>query len=192
MSVDCALKLKSTFFQNDDGWSIEQGSILDTDYVSRLGKFDIVYSWGVLHHTGDMWQSIENATTLVEQDGMLFISIYNDQGGASKRWRMLKKAYNKWRFLRPFLLSITFLRQWHLALIKDFLELKPFRSWKAYKVDRGMSPWIDIIDWAGGYPFEVAKPEQIFNAITKKGFVLTYLKTCGGGIGCNEFAFKKL
>ena len=52
-----------------------------------------------------------------------------------------------------------------------------------------MSRWHDMIDWIGGYPFEVAKPEQIFDFYRAKGFVLLKLKTCAGGKGCNEFVF---
>ena len=54
---------------------------------------------------------------------------------------------------------------------------------------RGMSYWHDLIDWIGGYPFEVAKPEQVFEFMRLRGFQLERLKTCGGGLGCNEFVF---
>ncbi len=56
---------------------------------------------------------------------------------------------------------------------------------------RGMSYWHDLIDWIGGYPFEVATPEAIFDFYTTRGFQLTKLKTCGGGLGCNEFVFRR-
>jgi hypothetical protein len=53
-----------------------------------------------------------------------------------------------------------------------------------------MSPWRDVVDWVGGYPYEVARTEEIFEFFKKKGFVLGKLKTCGGGHGCNVFVFK--
>ena len=52
-----------------------------------------------------------------------------------------------------------------------------------------MSPWHDIVDWVGGYPFEVAKPEPIFGFYRDRGFRLQALKTCAGGLGCNELLF---
>ena len=54
-----------------------------------------------------------------------------------------------------------------------------------------MSAYHDLIDWVGGYPFEVAKPEDVFHFFKAKGFSLCFLKTCGGGLGCNEYVFQK-
>lgn len=56
-------------------------------------------------------------------------------------------------------------------------------------LDRGMSLWYDMLDWVGGFPFEVARPELVFRFYKKKNFVLLELKTCGGKGGCNEFVF---
>src|SRR3712207_6062570 len=85
-SVACTQELKRRYFADDLNWTIEQGSVLDVDYVKSLGQFDIVYSWGVLHHTGAMWQALENASLPVADGGYLFIAIYNDQGGKSRQW----------------------------------------------------------------------------------------------------------
>ncbi len=82
--VACANELKNRFFKNDHKWSIEQGSILDRDFLKTLGQSDIVYSWGVLHHTGDMWQSLANVIQLAKPGAVLFIVIYNDQGFMSR------------------------------------------------------------------------------------------------------------
>ena len=80
LSVACTTELKRRYFPEDRKWTIDQGDVLDVDYLNSLGQFDLVYSWGVLHHTGAMWQALENVVPLVAEGGKLFISIYNDQG----------------------------------------------------------------------------------------------------------------
>ena len=94
-SVACASELRRRYFPGDTQWNIAEGSALDTAYLSRLGRFDVVYSWGVLHHTGAMWQALDNAAWLVAPNGKLFIAIYNDQGKISDRWRAVKRTYNQ-------------------------------------------------------------------------------------------------
>ena len=192
-AVACACELKERYFSKDKIWKIERGSALDTDYLKSLGEFDIVYSWGVLHHTGNMWKALENAQSLVASGGKLFISIYNDQGLASKIWLMVKQTYNKlpeaFRFL---ILYPAFLLLWGPAMVKDMLRLKPFYKWRNYKSNRGMSAWHDVVDWVGGYPFEVAKPEEIISFYQKEGFILVKSKRVGSKLGCNEFLFEKL
>ena len=64
------------------------------------------------------------------------------------------------------------------------------RTWTGYRA-RGMSRWHDLVDWVGGYPFEVAAPEQVFDFVSARGFTLERLKTCGGGLGCNQFVFAR-
>ena len=93
-SVNCALELKRRYFDEALHWKIDQGSVLDQDYLRSLGNFDIVYSWGVLHHTGNMWQALQNAIFPMKKGSLLFISIYNDQGKMSKFWTAIKRAYN--------------------------------------------------------------------------------------------------
>ena len=163
------------------------------DYLESLGKFDVVYSWGVLHHTGDMWNALANAATLVTSGGKLFIAIYNDQGTASRRWTRVKKFYNDApRGLRFLAVWPSFVVLYWRRLAKDFLRGRPFQTIRDYgKQNRGMSFWQDLIDWVGGYPFEVASPGQIFDFYRQRGFVLTRLLTCGGSPGCNEFVFEK-
>ncbi len=60
-----------------------------------------------------------------------------------------------------------------------------------YREKRGMSWWYDQIDWIGGYPYEDAKPEEVFRFVKRYGFKLDDFTTCGGGIGCNQFIFTK-
>jgi 2-polyprenyl-6-hydroxyphenyl methylase/3-demethylubiquinone-9 3-methyltransferase len=141
-----------------------------------------------------MWQALENAGSMVTLGGALFISIYNDIGVKSHRWLLVKQAYNflpkglRWTIWLPALVKF-----WGPEFIRDFIRGKPFHAWINYSKTeaRGMTAFRDLIDWVGGLPFEVAKPEQIYDFYYKRGFVLERMKTCGGGIGCNEFVFTK-
>lgn len=190
-STACTLELRKRYYPNSNDWLVETGSVLDQNYVSGLGEFDIVYSWGVIHHTGHQWEALANLAARVKQGGKLFIAIYNDQGSSSRRWHRLKYWYNKHTWLRPALTVYTLLRQWALTWIKDAISGQPLRTWRNYGLSRGMSPWRDVVDWIGGYPFEVAKPDAVFDALRARGFVLVRLKTVGMGSGCNEFVFER-
>lgn len=193
-SVACTMELRRIYFNGNVDWFVEEGNILNDEYISQLGQYDVVYSWGVLHHTGEMWKALAYVDRLVKKGGCLFISIYNDQGRASKRWTVIKRIYNKLpNGIKFIILWPLFIRLWLPSIIRDFLRFKPFYTWKTYsKNGRGMSPWHDVVDWVGGYPFEVAKPEEIFEFFRERGFCLRKLKTCAGGIGCNEYVFKRI
>lgn len=192
-SMRCALVLKSRFCPDAAQWSVEQGSALDPDYLSTLGKWDVVYSWGVLHHTGAMWRAIENVCSLVADRGTLFISIYNDQGPISTFWKTEKRLYNSGRIGRAAMTAVFVPVFVVRGLIKDVLvnRVNPIRRYREYRKTRGMSILHDWRDWLGGYPFEVAKPEDVFEFLKSRGFVLDRLKTCGGALGCNEFVLKR-
>ena len=180
-------------FSNHPGWHVEEASVLDPVYLAGLGKFDVVYSWGVLHHTGAMWQALGNVAPLVRNGGLLFIAIYNDQGTASRRWLAVKKLYNGLPApLRTMLAVAVAVQLWWRRCVKDLIRLRPFESWRAVAQVRGMSAWRDVVDWVGGYPFEVATPEQIFDFYRDRGFLLTRLQTCAGSLGCNQFVFRKI
>jgi 2-polyprenyl-3-methyl-5-hydroxy-6-metoxy-1,4-benzoquinol methylase len=192
-SVACTLELKRRYFPEDPDWTVEQASVLDEEHLRRLGRFDVVYSWGVLHHTGSMWRALDLVAPLVEQDGQLYIALYNDQGAVSRRWLRVKETYNRLpRGLRFLTVVPTFVALFGRPLVKDFLLLRPFHSLRAYdQGGRGMSWHRDLIDWVGGYPFEVAKPGEVFDFYRDRSFVLTRLNTTNS-LGCNEFVFRRV
>ena len=188
-SVACTAELKRRYFADDTAWTIEQESVLDADYLASLGTFDIVYSWGVLHQTGAMWQALENAGARVAEGGTLFISIYNDQGRASRIWNVVKRAYNVLpQRLRFLVLWPTFVRLWGPITLRDFWHGRPFATWRNYRHSRGMSAWHDVVDWVGGYPFEVAQPGKIHEFYHERGFLLSKLTTTFS-LGCNQYVF---
>lgn len=194
-SVACTTELRRRYFPNDGEWKVEEASVLDQKYMASLGTFDIVYSWGVLHHTGQMWQALENAHRLVAPGGKLFIALYNDTGSQSSRWKWLKRTYNRLpSVLRVPYTLIVIAPDELKSLARSVLTLNPgsyFRSWSQYDRRRGMNRWRDIIDWVGGYPYEVSTPDEIFDFFTARGFVLTKLNCGRVGLGCNQFVFRK-
>lgn len=194
-SVVCTRELKRRFFPDDPTWTIEQGSVLDPSYVASLGRFDVVYCWGVLHHTGDMWHGLDNIAKATELGGRLFISIYNDQGWRSRMWTAIKRTYN--RASTPVRMGIVLGIGvcWEVrGMIGRLLRAEnplPFATWRRNSSARGMSVWHDLVDWVGGYPFQVGKPEEVFDFCRARGFHLARLLTCGGGHGCNQFVFAR-
>jgi len=163
---------------------------LNNRYLESLGKFDVVYAWGVLHHTGAMWQAMKNVTRLVKPNGCLYVSIYNDQGVTSRLWRIVKAAYLQLPGASKILILIpAFLRLWGPSILRDLLHCRTLQTWNNYSSKRGMSPWHDVVDWVGGYPFEVAKPKEVIDFFTEFQFKPKQIKTCGTGRGCNEFLF---
>lgn len=193
--VGCTEELRSRFASDSDDWQVQQGSVLDASFMKSLGEADVVYSWGVLHHTGSMEEAIANASERTKAGGLFFIAIYNDQGGASRRWLAIKKTYNRLpAWLRPVwvvMVAGVYECKFALARLARLKNPLPFADWRAKKDDRGMSAWHDWVDWIGGLPFEVATPEQIILPLRKRGFVLENLKTVGSGWGCNEFVFSR-
>ncbi len=192
-SVQCTEMLRNQHFPEDSQWYVEQGSALDEAYLQSIGTFDVVYSWGVLHHTGSMWKALDNVAPLVKENGQLFIAIYNDQGTASHRWLKVKQLYNRasprLQFLIVVAVGIFFESR---TALSQLIKLKnPIAHWKSRRQKRGMAFWTNLVDWVGGYPFEFAKPEAIFDFYRKRGFRLTRLYTCRGGHGCNQFVFHK-
>ena len=182
--VACAQYLRHRFDTDDLQWHIERGSILDAAYVSGLGTYDVVYSWGVLHHTGNMGAAFEVIARLVAPEGLLCISIYNDQGLKSRYWRVVKQLYNRNRLLRGLMIVL------HSPLLARWYLMRLARG--TLQPERGMSIWTDMKDWLGGYPFEVATPGQVIEYFCDRGFALVRVKDVGRGSGCNEFVFRRL
>ena len=183
-SVACARALKQRFAPGDGAWSIGEGSVLDAGYLASLGAFDVVYAWGVLHHTGALWDALETAAVPVADGGRLFIAIYNDQGWISAYWGGVKRLYNTSAVLRP---ALVVFHAPYLLGARILVRALGGRL----ELERGMSLWHDMIDWLGGYPFEAARPDDVVDFCRERGFALLRIKTCGRRHGCNEFVFER-
>lgn len=173
-SVACTDELRRRYFPDDPCWRVMQGSVLDADFLRSLGCFDVVYAWGVLHHTGDMWRALENVTIATAAGGKLFIAIYNDGGRASRRWLKRKHRYNRLpRALRlPY--AVAVFAPIELATLGVFVMRRNptgyFDLWRNYKRSRGMSRQHDMIDWIGGYPYEFTPIDRLLTFVGRAGF----------------------
>ncbi len=183
-SVACAEELKRRLDPGGADWRIEKGSALDEEYLRGLGLFDVVYSWGVLHHTGAMWRALDLAAVAVAPGGRLFIAVYNDQGWISRYWLGVKRLYNagalgRWAMIALHAPYLYFLR----GLVRALRGRR--------RLPRGMALWRDMCDWLGGLPFEVVRPGKIVEFYAARGFDSGVVKTCGRRHGCNEFVFRR-
>jgi len=156
-------------------------SIFDDD-ILHLGQFDIVYSWGVLHHTGDMWKSIDIASQLVSPDSLFVIAIYNKHWSCGA-WKVIKRFYSSApRFIQRLMIYVFFVI---IATAKLVVTRRnPFKKQK-----RGMSFYYDVIDWVGGYPYEYAYKDEVINHVEKSGFKCIKFVKPVVPTGCNEFVF---
>lgn len=185
-SVECTKHLKKISEVDDRSWQVRSGSILDEEFIRSLGTFDIVYSWGVLHHTGEMWSALENACALKNDQGKLFIALYNDQGFRSRFWLRIKRLYVS-GILGRYLVNATFIPFFFIqnAIFSIVTRRNIFRD---YRSKRGMSIIHDWIDWLGGYPFEVAPPGDVVDFLLQRQLYLHSIKVnCGHG--CTEYVF---
>lgn len=173
-------------------WQCAQYSILDLS-PATLGQFDIVYSWGVLHHTGDMWRAVEKAASFVAPDGTLVVALYRKTPSCGM-WKVLKRIYSRaprWVQLPArTLYCATFLTATALH------GTNPLSYIRNYSSDRGMSLWHDAHDWLGGYPYDSAAPNEVNRALGQLGFVVRreFLvpQTRGRfGSGCDEYVFAR-
>lgn len=199
-SVACTRELKTRCGHDATSWQSLQGSLLDQTFLDSLGEFDVVYCWGVAHHTGDMWTAIANLARRVRRDGSLVLAIYNDQQYISRAWRGVKRTYQRLpSSVRPLFVVViglfTFTKRLAVTLVACLLRLLTLRNpfvpvlnWVRETQARGMHGWYDLVDWVGGWPFEVAKPEDVFRFLRDRGFRLQELTTSAGH-GCNEFVF---
>lgn len=194
-SVSCTAELKRRYYDGDPNWRILEGSVLDRDFLKSLGTFDVVYSWGVLHHTGAMWQALDNVKLCTKVTGKLFIAIYNDCGAVSEHWRKKKITYNN---LPEILKLIYAVGVWAPIEFRYFMNYLRSRNpsgyltlWTEYKKSRGMSRWHDMIDWIGGYPYECAKAEALVEFYESDGFKLCKLVP-NDGYGCHQLVFERV
>jgi 2-polyprenyl-6-hydroxyphenyl methylase/3-demethylubiquinone-9 3-methyltransferase len=166
------------------------GSILDLTTVEEIRNvaknsngYDIVHSWGVLHHTGNMYAALDNIMRLVLPGGHLVIALYN-RHFTSPLWRIIKRVYcmspaSMQKLLIAFYYPVILLAK--MAVTRR----SPFEQ------DRGMEFYHNVVDWVGGYPYEYASCSEITGYCSRAGFSCVRLIKAAVPTGCNQFVFVK-
>lgn len=190
-SVETSRQVRAWAGVPEQVWSISQGSVLDRAFMEGLPKSDVVYSWGVLHHTGAMWDAVRNATIPLARGGEFYISLYSTENYVDPTpefWIRVKRTYNQ---ASPMVRKLMELKLVYWVHIRPEIEAgrNPLNKMASYG-NRGMTVWTDAKDWLGGYPIEFA------------GYAETrdFCKTAAGldlvnvlaGEGCTEFLFARL
>lgn len=174
-SVACAREVRRRF---GGDWTVTRGSILESEFPPH----DVVYAWGVLHHTGDLWRAMDRVARLVNPGGLLFVAVYNDAGPRSRHWARIKARYNRMpTALRPLYAAAAYAPT-ELRLLASHGYLS---TWTAYDSERGMSRLIDLIDWIGGWPYEVSTADALVAFVEARGFAVRRLER-NNDLGCHQ------
>lgn len=184
-SVATTTRLRDQF-GSADRWQVLQGSVLDPAFLATIEPADIAYSWGVLHHTGRMWEAVRNAGRLMRPTGLYFLALYTTTR-KSEYWLATKQRYNRAGMLGKRWLEAKYVAR-HLVLPHLAHGRNPLRTLRETR-DRGMDYMTDLRDWLGGLPYEDARPEEVLTFCRKElGMEMINLKT---GEACTEYLFRK-
>jgi 2-polyprenyl-3-methyl-5-hydroxy-6-metoxy-1,4-benzoquinol methylase len=167
------------------------GSILEPAVIENLRqkaqrtehRYDIVHSWGALHHTGEMHAAIANAVSLVSENGYLVLAIYN-RHWTSPIWEVIKRVY---------VYSPMVIQHVLAGLLLPFISIAKFATTRKnpFSQERGMDFYYDVIDWVGGYPYEFAAINEIQAKMELLSFKCLKVIPAKVPTGCNEFVFKR-
>ncbi len=182
-SVGCTQALRDRFFPADPGWEVTRGSVLDRPFMERLARYDIVYSWGVLHHTGRMLEAIDNAVDRVASGGVLFVALYR-KTWLCPFWKLEKRAYCA---------SPPAIQRVIRAAFGATLGLAYRATHPGQIPRRGMDAENDLHDWLGGYPYESITPRDVKALLQSRGLRLREQRVKTEGValtpGCDEYLF---
>lgn len=182
-------------------WKIIHGDVLDESFMSRFEDIDIVYSWGVLHHTGNMYKAIKNAALPLKKShsgGVFFIALYSYNiyqsylGKSPENWLEIKQKYNAAGYFRKRYMEYQHLYDTYFWNMDRWTEapkyfVKMLKAARDYKKARGMDLMTDVRDWLGGWPMDFVHEEECVEFCDKKlDMRLARMLT---GAGNTEFVF---
>jgi 2-polyprenyl-6-hydroxyphenyl methylase/3-demethylubiquinone-9 3-methyltransferase len=172
-------------------WHVERGDALDREYMAKLGKWNFVYSWGVLHHTGDVWQAVRNAQNAVADGGTFYLALYSADSETPERqkfWLEAKQDYNRSGAWRRFTWEWWYI--WHHYMDQSVWNFPGFvRRVAVHRFVRGMNLFADLRDWLGGWPMQYTHDQEVVDLLEQEcGFRLVNVAT---GEACSEFLFER-
>lgn len=173
-------------------WSAEVRSAFDLD-PAQSGQFDIVYSWGVLHHTGDMWEAIRKTAAMVAPGGFLTLALYR-RTYLDGFWKVEKRFYTGAPKAVTALIETAYVAAFRIAM---FLTGGNFRTYlENYRSRRGMDYYHDVKDWLGGHPYESILAPELDAFLGRLGFSAERVNARGKsvgifGSGCDEYVHRK-
>jgi 2-polyprenyl-6-hydroxyphenyl methylase/3-demethylubiquinone-9 3-methyltransferase len=186
-----ATRYVQSWASNPEGWTVEQASVLDDSFMASVPQHDVVYSWGVLHHTGDVWHAVRNAAGRVKPGGLLYIALYSADVQVDpppQFWLDVKRKYVSagWLVRRgmDFWYVVRFNLGWNPFRLPAFVR----DAYQYKKKNRGMSIFTDIRDWLGGWPMEFVYDADTVKFCERLGFRLEKIAT---GEANTEFLFVK-
>jgi 2-polyprenyl-3-methyl-5-hydroxy-6-metoxy-1,4-benzoquinol methylase len=141
-------------------WEVRQGSVLDDGFVASLEPADIVYAWGVLHHTGDLWHAMRNAVRLVREGGLFYVALY-EKTARSDHWTAVKRRYNAASWMERRRMELAYVYRGYFRTRSLRKVLTSLRYIFTYERLRGMAFWTDVRDWLGGWPYEPVTPAEV-------------------------------
>ena len=186
LAVTCARELRAMYGGNADDWAIVEGDMLDASFLHSLGRFNVVYAFGSLHHTGNMWQALRDVVGCIAPKGQLYLGIYNDQGMRSRMWKLVKQTYCTGT-AGKLVIESMFMPYYFVRFCIASVKLRR-NQFAHYKTNRGMSAFHDWRDWLGGLPFEVASFNAVTNTVSDMGFWVAWAMPTKGA-GNNQWTF---
>jgi SAM-dependent methyltransferase len=195
-SVNTTARVLRQFAPAGASYRVMQRSVFDLN-TADLGSFDITYSWGVLHHTGDMYEALARACAMTAPSGLFVFALYA-RTWLCRYWRIEKKWYaaaspKRQEFARRIYI--------HLFRIRLLIRGRSFAAYQEkYQSNRGMDFYHDVHDWMGGYPYESISNREVDEFMTSRGFQATRLFISNNGkifgrnvgffgSGCDEYVY---
>lgn len=180
-SVACTRQLRARYAPHDtddSGWKVMRGDVLDGPFVASLGQADVVYAFGVLHHTGALWTALDAAISLVKAGGILHVALYKDRGFHSRFWLRVKRAFNSSRWAAASVAAVFFPLMLAVKCLRS-IERRENLFTSYAKDNRGMHWFYDMIDWLGGYPFEVSAADDVIHFCRLRGLSAVSFESMG-------------